>query len=180
MLRVVRKVKQEEGGEREGEREGEGEGEREGEREREVGWRRWTEIDKGHSVLWGAEGELCLEPRNLEAQCTLPSILLTVCIRLLRAALWCWQPLAFRTVVPRRLQCTVSEPFNTSGLAVLPDILTTTGRYFIAIFPLQILTVLLTMEGLFVFFSLNCAADGGGCSLYSGDGMHPSYSFNRT
>ena len=62
----------------------------------------------------------------------------------------------------------------------LSDIITTrsSGRCFVLVFSMQIFTVLLTRKGFFFFFSLKCPTDGGSCSLYTGDWMHPSHNFN--
>ena len=64
--------------------------------------------------------------------------------------------------------------------SLLSDILTTgsSGRCSVVVFSMQIFTMLRTRKGFFFFFSLKCPTDGGSCSLYSGDWMHPSYNFN--
>lgn len=149
---------------------GGGGGERVGSRVEVMNRERW----------WALSSVGSLEPRNPGVQCTVPSTLLTVRITLFRAAVWCWRSLGFRATVPRRLQCTVSEPVNTSR-ACCP-IKHSHRQILWEVFYCSFLHAdsnrVTNQEGL--LFSLNCPTDGGGCSLYSGDWLHPSHNFNCT
>ena len=140
-----------------------------------------SRVEAMNRAWWRALGSAgSLEPRNPGVQCTAPSTLLTVPVRLFRAAVWCCRSPGFRTTVPRRLRGTVPEPVSTCR-ACCP-IRHSHHQILWEVFYWGFLHAdsnrVTNQEGL--FFSLNCPTDGGGCSLYSGDWLHPSHNFNCT
>ena len=125
--------------------------------------------EDGCSALWGA----------WNPGIPVSSVLchpLCLCVRLLRAAVWGWRSPGFRTTVPRRLQCVVSVPPGFTAIGHHNH------KILWEVFCSSVLHAdfhrVTHQEGLFFFFSLKCPTDGGSCSLYTGDWMHPSHNFN--